>query len=651
MAEFVTDVGEKTLMGRRVPTSEMPRSAVLSRWVIGLGGLMMLPAITLLHPPITLRHFIVFATFMVLAEVFLAVRVGPGSFYSVSQTFLFVYFVLGGGVAAASMEAVVHFIAWLAQRFRRGVNQTPLFALFDIGHRVLGALLGAFVTAIFFSTGVLAHPISQHPVVALTIFGVSYFAFTVLFKSVAVWTRAGFPEMRSQLWPKTVLWDAISTSTCLPFAIVITLLGGAIRVGPAATVIGVFLAGVCLILKLNVNLRQGNDELKAVNRIGTLINATLDLSQLFSIIAIESSKVVPWDAFFIALAEKESPTIQIIFMTKGGTEITQRTIPRGAGLTGRAISTGELIVYEQQEREQGIDEEDTLSGKRRPRSIVVAPMKFGDKVIGAISVQSFQPFAYRPSQFGVLQTIAAQAAIAIRNAQLFASEEQARVERDEFFSLVTHEIKNPLTSVQGYADIIEMELSGGNVPEAQQAVEIVKSEARKILRLMEDLLDSSKMQAGKFSIRKEPTDLKSVVTTIARKYDGRTDHTFTLKIADDLPMVPGDETRLGQVVENLVSNAVKYSAAQTVVSITLWSDSSAVYCSVADKGLGISPEKLPLIFERFYRVEEGGSEVKGTGLGLFISREIVRMHGGDIRVKSRAGEGSVFTIELPRKAD
>ncbi|HVT04680.1 MAG TPA: GAF domain-containing sensor histidine kinase [Thermoanaerobaculia bacterium] len=651
MAESVTDLGETTLLGRRVPISEMPRSAVLSRWIIGLGGLMLLPAIILFHPPITLRHFLVFATFMVLAEVLLTVRVGPGSFYSVSQTFLFVYFVLGGGVAAATMEAVVHFISWVVQRFRRGANQTPLFALFDIGHKVLGALLAAFITAIFYSNRVLAHPIPQHPVGALTVFAIAYFAVTVSLKSIAVWTRAGFSEMRSQLWPKTVLWDAISTATCLPFAIVITLLAGAILYGPAAAVIGIFLAGVSLILRLNVNLRQGNDELKAVNRIGTLINATLDLSQLFSIIAIESSKVVPWDAFFIALAEKESPAIQIIFMTKGGSEITQRTIPRGAGLTGRAISTGELIVYEQQESGVALDDEGTLGGKRRPRSIVVAPMKFGDKVIGAISVQSFQSNAYRPSQSGVLQTIAAQAAIAIRNAQLFASEERARVERDEFFSLVTHEIKNPLTSVQGYADIVEMELAGGNISEAQQAVQVVKAEARKILRLMEDLLDSSKMQAGKFTIRKEPTDLSTVVSTMARKYDGRTDHTFTLKIADDLPTVYGDETRLGQVVENLVSNAVKYSPEKTPIQITLWFDASAVYCSVADKGLGVSPEKLPLIFERFYRVEEGGAEVKGTGLGLFISRQIARMHGGEIRVKSRVGEGSVFTLELPRKAN
>jgi len=626
----------------------MPRSAVISRWVIGLSGLLLLPAIILFHPPITLRHFVLFAGLMLVAEVFLTVRVGPASFYSVSPTFFFVYFVLGGGVAAAAMDAFVHFIVWLVQRFKRGVNQTPLFALFDIGHRVLGALVASFITAIFFSSRVLAHPIPERPAGALSLFAITYFLVTVILKSVAVWTRAGFSEMRTQLWPKTVLWDGISTATCLPFAIVITLLAGAIRYGPAALVIGVFLAGVSMILKLNVNLRQGNDELKAVNRIGTLINATLDLSQLFSIIAIESSKVVPWDAFFIALAEKESPTIQIIFMTKGGSEITQRNIPRGAGLTGRAISTGELIVYEQEERDQSLDAEDTMAGRRRPKSIVVAPMKFGDKVIGAISVQSFQPFAYRPSQFGVLQTIAAQAAIAIRNAQLFASEERARDERDEFFSLVTHEIKNPLTSVQGYADIIEMELNSSNVQEAQQAVQVVKIEARKILRLMEDLLDSSKMQAGKFSIRKEPLDLRAIVSVMVRKYDGTSEHSFSLKVAEDLPTVQGDETRIGQVIENLVSNAVKYSPEKTPIQITLWSDASAVYCSVADKGLGVSPEKLPLIFERFYRVEEGGAEVKGTGLGLFISREIVRMHGGEIRVKSKVGQGSVFTVELPR---
>jgi signal transduction histidine kinase len=109
--------------------------------------------------------------------------------------------------------------------------------------------------------------------------------------------------------------------------------------------------------------------------------------------------------------------------------------------------------------------------------------------------------------------------------------------------------------------------------------------------------------------------------------------------------------RLSQVIENLISNAVKYSPERSPIRVSLRAEDSRVLVSVSDQGPGISREKIPLIFDRFYRVEENGAVVKGTGLGLFITREIVKMHGGSISVSSKEGEGSTFTIQLPRQAE
>jgi signal transduction histidine kinase len=114
-----------------------------------------------------------------------------------------------------------------------------------------------------------------------------------------------------------------------------------------------------------------------------------------------------------------------------------------------------------------------------------------------------------------------------------------------------------------------------------------------------------------------------------------------------IPKIYCDPVRIGQAIENLVSNAVKYSPESGRIEVNVSVRGDSVLVSVSDEGIGIPETKIPLIFERFYRVEEAGTTVKGTGLGLFISREIVRMHGGTIHADSKPGEGSTFTIELP----
>ena len=179
-----------------------------------------------------------------------------------------------------------------------------------------------------------------------------------------------------------------------------------------------------------------------------------------------------------------------------------------------------------------------------------------------------------------------------------------------------------------------------------EAVSVIRNESKKILRLTEDLLDASRARAGKFSMTPEDgVDLPALVQEIAAKHRRTADQEMEVRVAPSFPKITADPIRLAQVVENLVSNAVKYSPEGGSVSIDLHCEGSEVVLSIADSGIGIPEAKLGKIFDRFYRVEEEG--VKGTGLGLFITREIVKAHGGTISVKSTPGKGSVFTIRLP----
>ncbi len=644
-----SDIGESTVLGRRTLVADMPPLAVAFRWIAGLAGFGLLGILASLTPPqINSRHFLIFAVAIIVAEIFLLVRVGPGSYFSISPAFLFAYLLVGGGLAAAALDATARLIVFYVQKLRRRSTQTPLYALFNIGQNVLSILAGTLAVRIVLGTATFSTPIRTNQIESLLIFAATYVLASTLLTSILVLSRSGFSDLRTHLWPRSTRWLLVSVATTLPFAIVLTVLARSLGYSSSSILVFLVLAGIALILRLNVDLRKGNDDLKAINRIGNLINATLELSSLFKIIARESRKVLAWDGFFIAIGEKESPEVQIVFMSGGGDEITQRSIPKGAGLTGKAIATGELIHYEQDERTEQIVEDDTLRGPKRPRSIVVAPMKFGERVIGALSVQSFQPDVYGPSQLRLLQTMANQAAIAVRNAQLFESEQKARTERDEFLSLVTHEIKNPLTSIRGYAELVELSAREAELSSAVEAVGVIKSEARRILRLTEDLLDASKMTAGHFSVIMEETDFPAIVREIVHRYSGTAKQPISLDVQEPIPTIHADPVRLTQVVENLISNAVKYSQSpDTKIDVDLSVDLTRVRLSVRDEGIGIAPEKLPLVFDRFYRVEEDGRQVKGTGLGLFITREIMRMHGGTITVQSELGKGTVFTIELP----
>ena len=136
-----------------------------------------------------------------------------------------------------------------------------------------------------------------------------------------------------------------------------------------------------------------------------------------------------------------------------------------------------------------------------------------------------------------------------------------------------------------------------------------------------------------------------------QRYADTSGQTVLLTLEQNLPQVDCDPVRIGQAIENLVSNAVKYSPESGRIEVSLSAKGDRVVLTVRDEGIGIPEAKIPLIFERFYRVEEGSKTVKGTGLGLFITREIVRMHGGTIRVESAPGEGSTFIVELPTRLD
>ena len=249
------------------------------------------------------------------------------------------------------------------------------------------------------------------------------------------------------------------------------------------------------------------------------------------------------------------------------------------------------------------------------------------------------PFPFRTSSAG--------AAILLALEQVMNEQETPRIsEGEQLLSLVSHEIKNPLTSIAGFVSFAEDAVRNNDPELALQSLEIVRAEASRILRLAEDLLDASCVRAGKFSITPADVDLSALVTRVTDQYAAISGHKVEVCVQSGFPVIYGDPLRLTQVVENLISNAVKYCGDDEPIRVALESEHGTVRIVISNGGMTIPSVKLATLFHPFTRLTE-----KGTGLGLFISRQIVEAHGGRIFVSSQDRVGTTFTVELPARPE
>jgi signal transduction histidine kinase len=216
----------------------------------------------------------------------------------------------------------------------------------------------------------------------------------------------------------------------------------------------------------------------------------------------------------------------------------------------------------------------------------------------------------------------------------------------DFMANVTHDLKTPLTSIQGYSQAI----MDGTARDQSKAAEIIHDEAGRLTRMVSDLTDLARVHAGRTPLRREPVDLSQIVQTVSQKLSvvaDRRDIALTTHI-EPVPQVMGDGDQLVQVLNNLLGNAIKYTRGGGTVRVSLWpANDGGVLIQVADNGIGIPEADLPRIFERFYQVDKARGPSRGTGLGLAIVNEIVHAHEGRINVTSKPGSGTTFTVWLP----
>ena len=224
-----------------------------------------------------------------------------------------------------------------------------------------------------------------------------------------------------------------------------------------------------------------------------------------------------------------------------------------------------------------------------------------------------------------------------------------RAQRD-FLANVSHELKTPLTSIQGFAQAI-LDGAAASPASLKRAADIIYTEAERMRRLVENLLDIARLDAGLRALHRAPLDLHLILTTTVDKFSLRTQEqgvTLVTTLPPSLPAMIGDADRLAQVFTNLLDNALKHTPAGGTVTLGASPTPGGVEISVTDTGPGIPPEDLSRIFERFYQVDKSRAKPGGLGLGLAISKDIVEAHHGGLSVESVVGQGTRFVVRLPR---
>jgi signal transduction histidine kinase len=244
-------------------------------------------------------------------------------------------------------------------------------------------------------------------------------------------------------------------------------------------------------------------------------------------------------------------------------------------------------------------------------------------------------------------------ALAERNNDLYHDARAALKMRDEFLIVAAHELRTPITTLRGYAQLLARQMRDGALVEPQQlrrSLLTFESQADRLGRLTETMLDISRIDAGLVTIARRPTDLKRLAVEVAARAQARsTDHMVSVEGPPTL-MALVDEVRLHQVVAELIDNAIAHGPTLGAIQLTLSSAPGAVTVSVLDQGVALDLEQHALIFERFYQVQAVEHHTSGMGLGLYRSRRIAELHGGRIEVSRPPTGGTCFSVVLPGAA-
>jgi signal transduction histidine kinase len=307
---------------------------------------------------------------------------------------------------------------------------------------------------------------------------------------------------------------------------------------------------------------------------------------------------------------------------------------------------------------QLIEKFGAVSGVPEHHTMLTVPLLKEGTPIGSITVRRAEVWPFSDKQITLVQTFASQAVIAIENVRLFneihEKSEQLQIanrHKSEFLANMSHELRTPLNAIIGFSEVLQEHMFGDMNEKQEEYINDIHGSGKHLLSLINDILDLSKVEAGRMELELETFDLPGAIDnalTLVKERAGRHGIELTSTVDPAVGEIKADERKFKQILLNLLSNAVKFTPEGGTISVEAVPVGTMVEVSVSDTGIGIAPEDCDAVFEEFRQVgSDYTKKAEGTGLGLALTRKFVELHGGKIWVTSVVGKGSTFTFSLP----
>jgi signal transduction histidine kinase len=397
-----------------------------------------------------------------------------------------------------------------------------------------------------------------------------------------------------------------------------------------------------------------------LNEITRTLASALDLPTILGHVLGMTANIVGADAGLLGLVIDQQ--VMTFYPYNIPTNIVLRPAPRGRGVAWEVAQSGETLHIPQYAAHYLAQEKWVAIGVT---TLLAVPITAAESCLGALVLFNLErsPKQFTPRQIALVESIARQAGISIQHARMYAEANQRTAAlrnaltrqaelddlKNQFIQNVSHELRTPLGIIHGHAELLALGALGELESRQRESVEIITRRVRMLIDLVNDL--TAMLAAETQELRREiinPTHLLVSMLDEYRLQAHQVGVALKAEIAEDVPAIKGDLTHLRRLVDNLVSNALKFTPPEGTVTLRLWREANGVIMEVADTGVGIPEEQLSRVFERFFQVDGKATRRQGgTGLGLALVKEIAEAHRGEVSVTSELGVGTTFRIVLP----
>jgi signal transduction histidine kinase len=402
------------------------------------------------------------------------------------------------------------------------------------------------------------------------------------------------------------------------------------------------------------------DELESLREVGDAVSSILDLDEVLQTVVTHAVRITGTDGGSIMEYVEEEDVFSVRATYGTSTALLDALrgvrIERASTLVGRAALERRPLVVRDLDTVP-LDPHLRILHEHGWRSVLAVPVLRRDHMVGALVIRRKVPGDFGPETVRMLEIFAAQSALAILNARLFRDLDRSRTEledasrhKSEFLASMSHELRTPLNAVIGFSEVLLDELFGEVNDRQAEYLRDIWNSGRHLLELLNEILDLSKIEAGKMELDPQRFDVAPVLEySLGLLRQRAVNHGISLEllVPGDVGAIDADELRFKQVVVNLLTNAVKFTPDGGRVTVAAGRVGEELQVTVTDTGIGVPPEDRQRIFESFHQGGRGAPKEEGTGLGLTLSRRIVELFGGRMWLDSEVGVGSTFGFAMP----